>query len=194
MCVRRTAAFPAFVLGTSLTECYTVRTGDADGHTLASLKLYFIRRLVIITVIRSYIVGISVLIIIELRQPDIQLGFESVQVHRVGIKDILIHNFLMVPRFCDMYFVGIRFLCLFAAAADDVTAHPVVDAVVVTVILTVELIHPASRPSRIAFRVGESLFPLRGIGIKAGVARLETSPLTAVQDTVVIRGRIIVTQ
>ena len=171
-----------------------VRAGDADGHALASFKFGGIRCLIVVPRVGSYVIDIAVLVLVEFRQTGIELRLEGLQIHSVGIEYLFIHDFLMVPAFLDMYLVGVSLLCLLAAAADDVGVLPVVDAVSVAVILVVELLYTVSRPSGISFRVGESLFPLRGIGIKTGVARFETGPLTAVQDAVVVRGRVIVTQ
>ena len=80
------------------------------------------------------------------------------------------------------------------ASADDVTVLPVVDGVGIAVVLTVEQLNPASRPTGVPFRIGENLLPLRGIGIEAGIGRLETCPLSAVQYAVVVRRRVVIAQ
>ena len=93
-----------------------------------------------------------------------------------------------------MDFVGVCLLRLFAAPADDVAVLPVVDTIGIAVVLAVELLYPASRPTGVPLRVGECLLPLRGIGIEAGVGRLEACPLAAVQYAVVVRRRVVVAQ
>ena len=122
------------------------------------------------------------------------MRLERVQVHRIGIEHLLVNDFLPVPAFLHMDFIGIGFLRLFAAPTDDVTVLPVVDGVGIAVVLTVEQLNPASRPTGVPFRIGENLLPLRGIGIEAGIGRLETCPLSAVQYAVVVRRRVVIAQ
>ena len=91
-----------------------VGTGHADGHALASLQFGCVRCLVIVPRTGRYIIGVAVLVLVELRKPDIQLRPKRVQVHRVGIEDFLIDDLFFVPVFAHMDFVCVCLLvCLF---------------------------------------------------------------------------------
>ena len=194
MAVQRTAALAAFVLGRTLSEGRAVRTGHADGHALAALQLGGVRRLVVVPGIGSDIVGVPLLVFVDFRQAGVELRLEGVQVHRIRVKYILIDDFLPVPALGHVDFVGVCFFGLFPATADDIGLLAVTDGVSETVVLVVQLLHPVARPSGIPLRVGEGLLALRGVGIEPGVGGLETGPFAAVQDAVVVRGRIIVAQ
>ena len=69
---------------------------------------------------------------------------ESVQVHGVGVKQILVNDFLVVPTFRDVDFVGVCFLGLLLSFFDDVTVLIIIDGVIESVIGIVELLHPVS--------------------------------------------------
>ena len=194
MGVQRTTAFTALVLCRTLSERNPVGTGHADGHALASLQFGGVRCLVIVPRTGRYIIGVAVLVFVELRKPDIQLRPKRVQVHRVGIEDFLIDDLFFVPAFAHMDFVCVCLFGLLVFLADDVSTHPIVDAVVEPVVLVVQLSHAASRPAGISFRIGKYLFPLRGVGIEIRVARVEPHPCAPVQDAVVVRRRIVVAQ
>ena len=117
--VQCAAALAAFVLGGALSERHSVGTGHADGHALASFQFGGVCRLIIIPRTGGYIVGIAVLILVELRKPHVQLRPKRVQVHRVGIEDILIDYLFLVPALAHMDFVCVCFLGLLVFLADD---------------------------------------------------------------------------
>ena len=194
MGVQGFAARSALVLRRALTERSPVRTGYTDGHALAALQFRGVRRLIIVPRVRSYIIGITFLVVVELRESGVKPGFERVQVHRVGIEHLFIDDLFPVPAFLHMDFVGVCLLRLFAAPADDIAVLPVVDTIGIAVVLVVELLYPASRPTGIPFRIGERLLPLRGIGIEVGIGCLETRPFAAVQYAVIVRRRVVVAQ
>ncbi len=121
MGVQGFAALLALVLRRALTSVSPVRAGYADGHALAALQLRSVRRLIVVPRVGCYIKDIPLLVVVELREAGIELRLERVQVHRVGIEHLLIYDFLPVPAFLHMDFIGIGFLRLFAAPTDDVT-------------------------------------------------------------------------
>ena len=91
-----------------------------------------------------YIIGVAVLVLVELRKPDIQLRPKRVQVHRVGIEDFLIDDLFLVPAFAHMDFVCVCLFGLLVFLADDIGTHPIVDAVAEPVVLVVQLLHAVS--------------------------------------------------
>ena len=197
---QRAAALPALVLRRTLTERGPVRAGHADGHALAALQLGGIRRLVIIPCVGSDIIGIALLVVVELRKTGVQLCFERIQIHRVGIEDIFVDDLFPVPAFLHMDFVGVCLLGLLAAPADDIGAHPIVDGVSISVILVVELLYPAARPSRMPFRVGERLLALGAVPVvnendTVSVDEIrfgDNDSLAAIEYAVVVRRRVVV--
>ena len=194
MSVQRASAATAFVLGRSLAERHAVRAGHADGHALASGQLGGIRRLIVVPCIGSDVIDVALLVVVELREAGVKLGFEGVQVHRIGIEHVLIHFFHVVPAFPHVYLAGVGFLGLPPVPADNVAAHRIADAVGKAVIRIVQLLHPASRPPGVALRIGDDLLPLRGVGIEIRVRGVEARPGTAIDDAVVIRRWVVVAQ
>ena len=57
----------------------------------------------------AQIVPVTLVIIVVLCKTGIHPCLESINVHRIGVKDILIDNFLIVPAFGDIDPVSIRF-------------------------------------------------------------------------------------
>ena len=192
--VQRAAAPAALVLGRTLSEGGAVRTSYADGHALAALQPGGVRCLIVVSCVGRDVIGIVLFVVVELREAGVQHGLESVQVHRVGIEHLLVDDFHPVPALLYVDLIGVCLLGLPSAPVDDVGVHPVVDGVCVTVVAAVELLYAAPRPAGMPLRVGEHLFPLRGIGVKSGIGRLEAHPLSAVQDAVVVRRGIVVAQ
>ena len=145
MVIQRTATTLAFVLCGALPQLHAIATCYADGHTLTSLQLGGIGCLIVVTCITAYIIGIAFLVVIPFAQPGLQLCLEGVQVHRIGVKDCLIHFFCSVPTLIHLYLVGVCLLFLsFFLATDDVAVQPIADTVGKAIILVVELLHPCS--------------------------------------------------
>ena len=71
MGVQGFAARSALVLRRALTERSPVRTGYTDGHALAALQFRGVRRLIIVPRVRSYIIGITFLVVVELRESGV---------------------------------------------------------------------------------------------------------------------------
>jgi hypothetical protein len=71
MGVQGFAARSALVLRRALTERSPVRTGYADGHALAALQFRGVRRLIVVPRVRSYIIGITFLVVVELRESGV---------------------------------------------------------------------------------------------------------------------------
>ena len=88
-------------------------------------------------IIRLAILLLSV-VIVEL---GIHLGKESVQVHAIAVKDIFIDFFLVIPALGDSDIVGVCFLPLGAASADDIGTAVIVDVIAIAVISLIQLIH-----------------------------------------------------
>ncbi len=145
MAVERLAAGAALVLCIALTKCHAVGTGDADGDCLHSFEFAGIGGLVIVARITANVVGIALFIVVILRKACLQLTFEGVQVHSVGVEHVFIHFFHIVPTLLHMNFVSIGFLRLtFLLAADDVGREVVGEGISKTVLLVVHLLHLAS--------------------------------------------------
>ena len=194
MGIERTTALTALVLCTALSEGDTVRTGDANGHALNALQFGGIGGLVVTACVTADVIDIALFIVVIFREMCLQLSLKGVQVHAVGVEDILIHLFHVVPTLGDVYLIGIRFLRLLVATADDVRGHPVVHRIGEAVILCVELLHTAATPSGMVLRVGQYLLSLRAIRVEVGVGSVDTIPMVTVQNAVVIGRRIVVTE
>ena len=194
MGIERTAALTALVPRAALSEGDTVRTGDTDGHALHALQLGGIGGLVVAACITADVIDIALFVVVVLRETCLQLAFEGIQVHTVGVEDILIHLFYVVPTLGDVYLVGIGFLGLLAATADDVRGHPVVHRIGEAVVLCIELLHTAATPSGMVFRDCQYLLSLRAVRVEVGVGSIDAIPMVTVQNAVVIGRRIVVTE
>ena len=56
----------------------------------------------------TQIISVTLVVIVVLCKTGIHPSLESVNIHRIGVKDILIDNFLIVPAFGDIDPVSIR--------------------------------------------------------------------------------------
>ena len=194
MGIERTAALTALVLRAALSEGDTVRTGDADGHALHALQFGGIGGLIVTACVTADVIDIALLVVVILRETCLQLTLEGIQVHAVGVEDILIHLFHVVPALGNVYLVGVGLLGLLAATADDVRRHPIVHRIGEAVALGVELLHTAAAPSGMVLRVDQYLLSLRAVRVEVGVGGVDTIPMVTVQNTVVIGRRIVVTE
>ena len=70
--------------------------GHTDNHTLATLQLGFVRGLIIVLGIAADDIGVSFLIVVELRQSGVKPGLDSIQVHLVGIEYFFIYYLLEI--------------------------------------------------------------------------------------------------
>ena len=187
MVIQRTATTLAFVLCGSLPQQHTVTAGHADGHALTSLQLGGIGCLIVVACATAYIVGIAFFIVVQFILSGLQLRLEGVQVHRIGVEDGLIHFFHLIPTLIHLYLIGVCLLLLsFLLAADDITVHPVTDAIGKAVFLVVLLLHLCSRPSCMILRVLQDGFLLAAVGIEVGIRGVDSIPVVTFQDAVVI--------
>ena len=194
MGIERTTALTALVLCTALSEGDTVRTGDANGHALNALQFGGIGGLVVTACVTADVIDITLFVVVIFREACLQLTLEGIQIHAVGVEDILIHLFYVVPTLGNVYLVCVCFLGLLAATADDVRRHPVVHRIGEAIVLCVELLHTAATPSGMVLRVGQYLLSLRAVGVEVGVERIDAIPMVTVQNAVVIGRRIVVTE
>ena len=193
MVIQRTATTLAFVLCGSLPQLHTVTAGHADGHALASLQLGGIGGLIVVACATAYIIGIAFLVVVQFIQSGLQLCLEGVQVHRIGVEDGLIHFFHLIPTLIHLYLIGVCLLLLsFLLAADDITVHPVTDAVGKAVFQVVLLLHLCSRPSCMVLRILQDCFPLVAVRIEVGICGVDSIPVVTFQYAVVIGRRHIV--
>ena len=88
--IERTAALTALVLRAALSEGDTVRTGDADGHALHALQFGGIGGLIVTACVTADVIDIASSLSLYL-ETCLQLTLEGIQVHAVGVEDILIH-------------------------------------------------------------------------------------------------------
>ena len=107
MAVERTAAAAAFVLRVSLRYGEPVMAGHGDNHALRAFHLGFVGNLVIVLGIRTDVIDISFLVVVELRQPGLHLPLESAEIHRIGIEHILIYLFRPIPAPGDTDGIGV---------------------------------------------------------------------------------------
>ena len=94
--------------------------------------------------IGCYVIDIAFLVVIELREAGIELRFERIQIHRIGIEDILIDHLRPIPTLCHVYLVGVCLLCLFVTLTDDIGLLSGIDSIGVAIVAIVELLHSAS--------------------------------------------------
>ena len=87
---------------------------------------------------------VSSLVVIELREAGIELRFERIQIHRIGVEDILIDHLHPIPTLCHVYLVGVCLLCLFVTLTDDIGLLSGIDSIGVAIVAIVELLHSAS--------------------------------------------------
>ena len=150
--------------------------------------------MIVTACVTADVIDIALLVVVILRETCLQLTLEGIQVHAVGVEDILIHLFHVVPALGNVYLVGVGLLGLLAATADDVRRHPIVHRIGEAVALGVELLHTAAAPSGMVLRVGQYLLSLRAVRVEVGVGGVDTIPMVTVQNTVVIGRRIVVTE
>ena len=127
--IQATATTSAFVLGCALPKDCTTRTGDADKSFLTAFEFFNVGGLIVVPAIITDIIGIAFLIVIILGKACVQHTLEGGQVHGVGIEDVFKDFFFHVPRMGDGDAIGIGFLGLLAALADDIGTHPVGEGV-----------------------------------------------------------------
>ena len=167
--------------------------GHADCGSLTASNLLGIGGLIVFLGIRTDVVGETFLVVIIVSQTSIQTSLERSQIHRIGVKDILIFDFCVIPRLCDMDFVSISFGILSASAlAQNISTAPIVDIVIKAVIAVVQLLDTATAPSCMIFRVLQDGFPLAAVGIEVCVSGINAIPMISIKDAVIIGRRVVV--
>ena len=122
--------------------------GHADSGNLTVLEFLGIGGLIGLSAVVAQVVNIAVLIVVIVSKSGVQTCFESLKVHGIGVKHILVLDFCVVPRLGDMYFIGVCLGILTTLAlAQDVSGRVVVDVVRKAVIGIVELLYTATTPS-----------------------------------------------
>ena len=115
--------------------------GDADGGHLTVLHFLSIRGLIVFLTVMPKIVCITIFVVIIVCK-------SGIQVHGIGVKDILIFDLGMIPRLGDMNLIGVGFGILAALAlAQDISRRVIADVVGVAIIGVVKLLNTASAPS-----------------------------------------------
>lgn len=66
------------------------------------------------------------------------LRFERIQIHRIGVEDILIDHLRPIPTLCHVYLVGVCLLCLFVTLTDDIGLLSGIDSIGVAIVAIVE--------------------------------------------------------
>ena len=123
-------------------------TGHADSGNLTVLEFLGIGGLIGLFAVVAQVVNIAVLIVVIVSKSGVQTSFEGLKVHGIGVKHILILDFCVVPRLCDMYLIGVCLGILPAfALAQDVSGGVIVDVIRKAVIGIVELLYTATTPS-----------------------------------------------
>ena len=129
MTVERATARGALVLGVALSKSDILVTGNRDDDHLTSFHLTGIGSLVVLFAATANIILTSFLIDVQFITSYLQLLLECIQVHGIGIEEVLINLLCTVPVTSDVDTIGIRLLCLLATTRDDIGAHPLTDAV-----------------------------------------------------------------
>ena len=138
MLVHTAATVRTFVLRITFTKLCTVMAGDTDGGSLTTGHLLRICSLIIFFAVTAQIVGVTVIVVIVISKTGFQPSLECCQVHGIGIKDILVFDFRVIPAFRDMNLIGIGFGILPALLlAKDIAVTIIVDVIGVAIIAVV---------------------------------------------------------
>ena len=94
---------------------------DTDSGHLTVLQLSGIGSLIVFLAVASQVVGVAFLIVIIVCETRVHADLECLEVHGIGVKDILVLDFRIIPRFGHMNLIGIGFSILTATAlAQDI--------------------------------------------------------------------------
>ena len=190
-----TSTTRTLVLGWRFTKFGTAMAGNTDGCSFTSCNLLGIGCLIVSLCITWKIVGVTFLVIIEFFQSCIQSGFERVHVHCVGIKDILIGNFLFIPALWNMNLVSIGFSILTTfLLTENIAWHIVGYAIIEAVIRVVMLLNITSTPSSMAFWVSQCSFSFCRCWSIVFVLCADTIPVITFDDGIIVCRWIVVAQ
>ena len=193
--IHATSATRTLVLGWCFTKFGATMTGNTDGCSFTSCNLLGIGCLIVSLCITWKIVGVTFLVIIEFFQSCIQSGFERVHVHCVGIKDILIGNFLFIPALWNMNLVSIGFSILTTfLLAENIAWHIVGYTIIEAVVWVVMLLNITSTPTCVAFWVSQCCFSFCRCWSIVFVLCADTIPVITFDDSIIVCRWIVVTQ
>ena len=83
---------------------------DGEDNRRNALDMGCISSLIVVFAIHAQIIaltGVILMLLVVVVQLGIHLRKESIQIHAVAVKDILIHLFCMVPAFGDHNGIGV---------------------------------------------------------------------------------------
>ena len=189
----RSATAAALILGAAFPKPCSIVASHADGGCLTTGNLLAIRGLIVFLAVGTKIIGEAFLIVIVVGKMGIQAGLESCQVHRIGVEHILIDFIPVIPRLRDMNLVSIRLGILTALfLAQNICQAVIVDGIVETIVVVIQLLYAATALSCMVLRVLQCSLSFATIGPVVGIHGIDTIPMIAIEDAIVIGGRGIV--
>ena len=166
---------------------------NAYGCSFTSCNFLGISGLVVSLWVTWKVIGVTFLVVIEFYQTCIQPCLEGLQVHRVGIKDILIGNFFVVPTLWHMYLVSVGFGILLFLFTEYIARYVVCHTIFEAVVWVVQLLNLTSAPTCMVFRVSQCSFSFCRCWWIVFVLCADTIPVITFDYSVIVCRWIVIT-